>query len=166
LLVGDIVEAGAGVLFCDGKPRSSTVVPPAVGKADDATHHLFAQLQSRCDPPRPGDDDHPLRAFQTEIGSVSRMHQKGATIFSAHQTSVVVHPGVVATDLTSANQHQRGVRRVLVALLPQTEHVVHKHLGRKFDSALAGPQMFGQTGFERAEIETVRVLLEPLQGQA
>ena len=166
-IAGQVVRARAGVLACDAQADPLAAVPPAVWQADDAGSHRVADLNG---------DGHDA-GFRLDLGGVASgepagsgvvgMHEQRAADRPLHQASAVVHPGVVASHVTPADQHQ-AVQSVGARLGEQPVARLAQEVVRgDVDPSVRRGDAGGETPrLERTQIESVRRGAQPGERQA
>ncbi|MCY1464426.1 hypothetical protein D9M71_824460 [compost metagenome] len=83
----------------------------AVRQADHTWHHVFAGLHFDFERAGTRTDAHALAVVQLTLLQVVRVHQQLVTGLAFDQAMEVVHPGIVAAYMPSADQQQLARRR-------------------------------------------------------
>ena len=117
-------------------------------QADDAGHHVFADVHRRAQRGALGAELRQGTLCQAQAGSVLRVDQQGATLGAFGQDGQVVHPAVARAHVTPPDQEHAFGHRIQCRLHMRQ---VGQHQGRRqFDLARRRAQHLGHTALQSA----------------
>ena len=106
--IGEYVAVHSGLIPRDSEPCSVHPVPPAVRQADNTRHDFLGDMDGNLEFTGFGGYVRSFAFLQVVVFSIHGIDVEEAALAARRQTFEIVHPGIVGSDISSADQQDLG----------------------------------------------------------
>ena len=110
------------------RPCTPAAMTIAVRQTDNARHHLIGRKQLSLYRPHTALYCHHPPRLPALFGDISRVHQQLAPWLALHQSLVIVHPGIVVSNMSATDESivLPGLRHLAVETVDVLQHFRHR----------------------------------------